>query len=82
MEVKVKSLTEESYRERYGDIMELFIDGERVFSAMDGEPEDATLSRDFNDCWGIPDLMKQAHEAGARGEPFTIVRKKVSLEEI
>ena len=82
MEIKVQSLTTEGYDQRDGDIMHIFIDGERVFRVMDGESEDATLGRDFNDCWGIPDLLEQAHKAGVNGEPFTVVRERVSLEDI
>ena len=82
MKVELKSLNEEAYGQRWGDILEIEIDGKRVFSAMDGEPEDNTLSRNFSDCWSVPDLMEQAHKAGSNGESFEIVKTKVSLEEI
>ncbi|WNF07450.1 hypothetical protein [Brevibacillus borstelensis] len=35
-------------------------------------PEDATLERDLNFVYDIPDLMRQAYEAGRNGEPFVI----------
>lgn len=38
----------------------------------DGEPEDATLNRDFNDCYSIVKLLKLAYEAGLRGEKLNI----------
>ena len=52
------------------------IDGKEVFFAADGEPEDATILRDFNDCVKIPELMKLAFEAGKKGEQFEIERLK------
>ena len=54
----------------YRDAMEIHIDGKRVFSVSDGEPEDASLSRDFNDAYSVPDLLQRAYEAGKNGEPF------------
>jgi hypothetical protein len=44
----------------------------------DGEPEDATLARDFNDVYGIPDLIAKVAEAAAAGRKFQIIRKEVS----
>jgi hypothetical protein len=82
MEVKVQSLMEKDRYERCGDILVIYINDKRVFYAMDGEPEDSNLSRDFNDCWSIPDLMKTAYEAGKNGEPFTVIREEVLLDEI
>ena len=73
MEVEIKSLTDEGVERRdYRNVLEIFVDGKRVFSVSDGEPEDATLSRDFNDCWKVGDLMKMAYEAGRTGEDFGI----------
>ena len=73
MKVTISSLTEDAQERRdYRNAVEIEVDGKKVFSAWDGEPEDATLSRDFSDCWGIPDLMKMAHQAGAEGKEFII----------
>jgi hypothetical protein len=44
-----------------------------VFSASDGEPEDNTLSRNFNDCYKIGEMMERAYKAGKAGEPFEII---------
>ena len=72
MEVKIISLTEEGQeRQDYRNMLKIEIDGERVFSVYDGEPEDANLNRDFNDCWNIPTLMRLAHKAGIAGESIT-----------
>ena len=73
MKVTLFSLTEAAKEKRdYRDAIEIAIDGKVVFSAWDGEPEDATLARDFNDCWGIGDLLQEAHTAGVNGEPFSL----------
>jgi len=53
------------------DATEIYIDGERTFAVWDGEPEDATLSRNFNACFSVIDLMMHAYEAGIRGDKVT-----------
>ncbi len=74
MEVKVLSCSESQLEDRdYRDVLEIYIDGKRVFSVGDGEPEDSNLSRDFNDCWSIPDMMRIAFDAGKNGEEFTLL---------
>ena len=78
MKVIVTSLTNEELERRdYRDIMIIEIDGKKVFSVYDGEPEDSNLSRDFNDCWKIPTLIQMAHKAGADGEPLYIENVEV-----
>ena len=56
--------------------LEIQVDGKTKFNVHDGEPEDNTLCRNFNDCYSVADLMKLAHEAGARGETFEIEHKE------
>lgn len=78
MKVDVRSLTDEGQAKRdYRDVYTIIIDGKEVFSVWDGEPEDANLSRDFNDVLKIPDLMKRAYLAGLKGEGFSTVVEKV-----
>ena len=78
MEAKVISLTDEVIERRdYRNAMEIHINGKMVFSVYDGEPEDANLRRDFNDCWKIPSLLEMAHRAGIAGEKLSIVHEKV-----
>ena len=73
MKVTVISPTDKAKEKRDDrDYIEIYINGEIVFSAYDGEKEDATLSRDFNDCWSIPNLMKRAYEAGKKGDSLEI----------
>lgn len=59
----------------YKDALSVEIDGSVVFNVSDGEPEDATMTRDFNDCWKIDDLLEIAYIAGKRGEEFEIEYK-------
>ena len=81
MKVTMKSLTEEAIERRdYRDVLTISIDGKKEFSVSDGEPEDATLGRDFNDCWSIGDLMEKAYKAGAAGESFEM--EAIEVDEI
>lgn len=57
--------------------LEILIDGEETFSIGPGEPEDFCLHRDLSSCYGIVDMMKQAYEAGKKGEPLEIKEEKV-----
>jgi len=60
----------------YRDALEIRINGEKVFSVSDGEPEDANLGRDFNDAYSVPELLKRAFEAGKNGETFEIANSE------
>lgn len=51
---------------------EIRIDGTRMFSVWDGEPEDNTIGRNFNDVVSIPELLRRAWEAGKAGESFEV----------
>ena len=83
MNVIQKSLSDEAIEDRdYRDYLTITIDGKESFRVYDGEPEDATLARDFNDCWGIVDLMKKAYDAGIAGEGFVVSRVRVSINDI
>lgn len=42
----------------------------KSISIGEGEPEDMTLNRDLNDVYEIPAMLREAYEAGKRGEPF------------
>ena len=39
----------------------------------DGEPEDANLSRDFNDVYSIESLVQMAYDAGKAGAELKII---------
>lgn len=56
--------------------------GSRVaLSFYDGEPEDANISRDFNDVLSIPDIIKLAHQAGVNGEVLNIEQLEIEEED-
>ena len=65
---------DEKYLERYDyrNFLRIEINDKKEFEVMDGEPEDSNLSRDFNDCLKIIDLMKMAFNAGKNGEKFEL----------
>ena len=74
MKVEQKTRTNDELEDfDYRDRLEILIDGKSVFEVWDGEPEDSNLSRDFNDCFSIVDLMKHSHQAGLDGEEFIVV---------
>lgn len=74
MKVNVITRSEEAYIEcDYRQAIEITVDGNCVFSAYDGEPEDNNLSRNFSDCFSIQDMLKMAFDAGSRGESFELV---------
>lgn len=54
----------------YREAVCIKINDKKVFEVGDGEPEDATLGRDFNDVYKIPELLEKAYEAGKNGEPY------------
>jgi hypothetical protein len=49
--------------------------GESSFSFLDGEPEDANISRDFSDVTSIGHALVMAYEAGKSGEELEHVAK-------
>jgi len=74
MKVEINTLSDEQSEEiDYRQSLEIKIDGKSVFNVLDGEPEDANLSRDFCDIYNIGNLLKLAYEAGQRGEDFEII---------
>lgn len=78
MKVKVLTLTDEVVESNdYRNAIAIEIDGERKFEVIDGESEDANLSRDFSDCFNIENLMELAYDAGKKGETFEISYEEV-----
>lgn len=78
MKIEVLSLTDEAIWERLDcDVIQILIDGKSVFAVWDGEPEDNNLARNFNDCYQVGELMRQAFEAGKNGEELEYITDKV-----
>jgi len=59
----------------YREAVEIEIDGELVFEAYDGEPEDNCIMRNFNDTHKIPELMEKAFNAALDREGLEIIRQ-------
>lgn len=62
--------------------LEIVVDGRVEVSFCDGEKEDNSLGRNFNDCYSITDLMVKAYKAGLEQEEFEFTQEKVDWEEI
>ena len=60
--------------------LEIHVDGQEVVSAypLYECPEDATLERNLNFVYDIPDLMRKAYEAGKRDEEFIVEEEDAS----
>ena len=56
--------------------------GDKKLYFFDGEPEDANLSRDFNACYSIDDLIVKAFEAGTNGDTLNCTSEEVTWENI
>ena len=52
-----------------------------TLSFCDGEPEDNSLGRNFNDWYAIMDLVKLAYAAGKNGVDLDIVHKEKQNED-
>ena len=73
MKVTIVTPPEDTAADRdYRDSYEIRVDGKTGASFYDGEPEDNTLARNFNDVYNIHKLMQEAWHAGKRDEPFEI----------
>ena len=73
--MKVKEITRSSAMQNRRDgqsALEIEVNGKTAMSFYDGEPEDASINRDFNDVNGIVGLMQQAFDAGKAGEDFDL----------
>ncbi|MEN8075690.1 hypothetical protein ABFP60_01940 [Clostridioides difficile] len=78
MNVEVITLFEYAVEERdYRDALVIKVDNSKRMEFYDGEPEDATLSRNFSDCHRIVEAMEDAYNAGKNGEELEIIYKEV-----
>lgn len=61
----------------------MFVDGKkRLYVGPLSEcPEDAIIGRSLVDCNQVADFMKEAYEAGKRGEEFTLESKEGDPED-
>lgn len=54
--------------------LSISIDNNNLFNVSDGEPEDATLCRDFSDCYKIPSMLSMAYNAGKHGDELILLK--------
>lgn len=54
----------------------ILIDGQERFVACDGEPEDNTINRNFNDILKLPAILNDVFKAG------TVPNSDLNIEEI
>lgn len=70
MLIKQTYLEDEHY-ERSGYSIEVVTESKtKTLRFIDGEPEDATINRDFSHVRQIDILVRMAYEAGKNGEPL------------
>tara|TARA_Y100000310_G_C20694461_1_gene824528 strand:- start:4453 stop:4671 length:219 start_codon:yes stop_codon:yes gene_type:complete len=62
--------------EDYRESCRIEVNGKNRITVGTPEPEDATLSRDLNFVYDIVPLMKEAWDAGKRGEEFIFVHEE------
>ncbi|KKL45057.1 hypothetical protein LCGC14_2359510 [marine sediment metagenome] len=74
---QVSPTERELARRGYRDTVEIKIDGSTVLEFPDGEPEDNNMSRNFNDIYGIVNVLKQVHAAGVAGESLAVIFEEV-----
>lgn len=78
MKIVTKTFSEKGLENfDYRSYLAIEVDGKMEVEFLDGEPEDANLSRDFGDCYLIPSLMRKAYEAGKNGESFELEEIKI-----
>lgn len=73
MQLVVTTYSDETgkYDCRRGLQIELVAGGKATeLEFIEGEPEDATLGRDFSDVYRIAEIVQLAYEAGVNGEPL------------
>lgn len=56
--------------------------GGKELRFLDGEPEDASLNRDFSDVYNISELVEKAYEAGKAGEELEFSFEEVDWEDL
>jgi hypothetical protein len=68
-----QTFTQRDYRE----FLDIKVESEQSpdrfkLSFHDGEPEDNSLCRNFNDCYTIVNALQLAYKCGLRGEEFNL----------
>ena len=66
----------------YRSAVSLNLEGTNEISFMDGEPEDANLSRDFSDVYQIAEMIEYANHLGLYGVKIITETEDVDWNEI
>lgn len=66
----------------YRSAVSLNLEGSNEISFMDGEPEDANLSRDFSDVYQIAEMIEYANQLGLDGVKIITETEDVDWNEI
>jgi len=76
MKVNIKKLSDKAIERRdYSEELTIKVNGKKIIDFYDGEPEDNTLARNFNDAYKIGGLIRMAYEAGLKNEGFFITEE-------
>ena len=70
--MKIKITWAETYD--HGERQEMYVDGKYAARAGGGEPEDMIIGRDIMSMDEVAGLMKEAFNAGMRGENWELER--------
>jgi hypothetical protein len=54
--------------------VDIYLEGKKIFGAGDGEPEDNTLSRNFNDIYKLVDLFEMFYQLGKENKEVDFKR--------
>ncbi len=72
MKITTVTLTPEALESReYRGLYAIEVDGKNIIELWDGETEDNSLHRNFNDVFSIPTLLQTVYDAGRRGEEIS-----------
>ena len=81
MKITITRLTEKGLENRdYRAVVKISVEDEPTLEFFDGEPEDNTLSRNFNDVYQIGDLLNKVYQAGGLDEGFEL--NEIEVDEI
>jgi len=72
MKITCTSKTDDEFREKFKIKLESN-EKTQELSFCDGEPEDNSIGRNFNDIYSIPQLIVLAYNAGVNGEPIELI---------
>lgn len=77
MKLEIKTASENYLEENdYRGLLIIETDKNKI-KFFDGEPEDNNLSRNFNACYKIKNLIEEAYQAGKNGEELSVTKSEL-----